>query len=458
VDQLTIVSGDGHVAAPVEVYGQYLEDRYKPELLELIRENVEYLHTFALATRPKPDVLDVFDTRNAARTGGEFGSFDIGRRLREMDAEGIAAEIIHPATQVATLPFFAQVNKPRPADVRAAGQRAYHRWLADFMSESDGRMIGVAEPGPCLDLAETLKELRWCAEHGYRSVFLPGSTADDSLPPLSDPYYEPFWSACAELGLVLGVHAGWGQSQQRTWEVFKTLTKVVEQASDDPTARLEDLAHQLAMSDDSPLRLDLGPRRVIWQLMLGGVFDRHPTLKLALVEIRADWVPATIAHLDDRFAKGTVRLKMRPSEYYRQHIVVTPSSPHRCEVEMRGDLGVDQFLFGADFPHWEGTWPNTQDWIRVAFAGVPVDDVRKILGGNAIDVYGLDATKLAKVAERIGPKASEVLAGGASDAVGPALLQDFNRRNRIHGAAEQVDTDILDAAIEEDVELLSATR
>ena len=455
MDQLTIVSGDGHVAAPAEIYGEYLEEKYKPELLELIRENVEYLHTFALATRPTPEVLAVFDTRNAARTGGEVGSYLVERRMQEMDAEGIAAEIIHPATQVATMPFFFPVNKPRPADVRAAGQRAYHRWLADMGTASGGRMIGVAEPGPCLDMDETIAELRWCADHGFRSAFLPGATADESLPPLTDPYWERYWATCAELNLVLGVHAGWGQSQARTWEVFEMLTRMVA-ANKDPGARMEDMAHQMANNEDSPLRLDIGPRRVIWQLMLGGVFDRYPSLKLALVEIRADWVPETIAHLDARVAKGDTPLKKKPSEYYAQHIVVTPSSPHRCEVEMRHDLGIDQLMFGADYPHWEGTWPNTQDWIRVAFAGVPEDEVRKILGGNAIDVYGLDRTKLDAVAARIGPKASEVLGADSLDAVPATLVEDFNRRNRIHGEAEQIDISMLDRALDEDMAL--ATR
>jgi predicted TIM-barrel fold metal-dependent hydrolase len=457
VGKLTIVSGDGHVAAPVEVYAPYLEERYRPEILELIRENVEYLNTFALATRPKPDVLEVFDTRYAARTGGEFGSFDISRRLKEMDAEGIAAEVIHPATQVATLPFFAQVNKPRPPDIRAAGQRAYHRWLADFMAASGGRLVGVAEPGPCLDMDDTLDELRWCAEHGFRSAFLPGATADESLPPLSDPYFEPFWSACDEMRLVLGVHAGWGQSQKRTWETFDMLKKLVE-ANDDPSARLEDLAHQMSSNEMSPLRLDLGPRRVLWQLMLGGVFDRHPDLKLALVEIRADWIPATLAHLDARFEREDTPLKAKPSEYYERNVVVTPSSPHRCEIEMRDDLGVDRMMFGADFPHWEGTWPNTVDWIRVAFSGVDESDARKILADNAIDVYGLDGAALAQVGARIGPEASEVLGESAASSIPPALVADFNRRNRIHGDPETIDPSALDNAIDEDLRALAALR
>jgi hypothetical protein len=190
----------------------------------------------------------------------------------------------------------------------------------------------------------------------------------------------------------------------------------------------------------------------MWQLMLGGVFDRHPNLKLALVEVRADWVPPTLAHLDDRVARGDVALAMKPSEYYRRNVVVTPSSPHRCEVEMRTELGVDQFLFGQDFPHWEGTWPNTLDWIRVSFASVPEAEMRKLLGENAIEVYDLDRARLTEIAARIGPRPSDVIGHAVDD----ALLGDFNRRNRIEAPADPVDLAAIDEVLEDDLAFSAA--
>jgi predicted TIM-barrel fold metal-dependent hydrolase len=269
------------------------------------------------------------------------------------------------------------------------------------------------------------------------------------LPPLSDPYFEPYWAACDELGLVLEVHAGWGQSQARTWELFDMIKKFMAEHANDPGTRSEQIGDMLG--GEMRLSLDIGPRRAMWQLMLGGVFDRHPALKLALVEIRADWVLPTLERLDARFDGGDVPLKQRPSEYYRSNVVVTPSSPHRCEVEMRHELGIDQFLFGQDFPHWEGTWPNTMDWIRVAFDGVPEGEVRKILGENAIDVYGLDRAHLAKVAARLAVSARDL----ASGSVDTALLDDFNRRNRIQAPPDPVDLAAVDNALDEDLGVLT---
>ena len=123
-------------------------------------------------------------------------------------------------------------------------------------------------------------------------------------------------------------------------------------------------------------------RRLAAQLMVTGVLDRHPKLKIVITECRADWVPATIAAMDREFAAGKLSFKRKPSEYWRSHFFVTPSSPRKYEVAMRHDIGVTQLMFGTDYPHPEGTWPNTHDWIRTAFDGVPEAEARLILGGE----------------------------------------------------------------------------
>ena len=98
---------------------------------------------------------------------------------------------------------------------------------------------------------------------------------------------------------------------------------------------------------------------------------------------------------------------------------------HKVEVEMRHEIGVDTMLFGRDYPHPEGTWPNTPDWLRDAFAGVPEDELRAMLGENAIAFFGLDRGRLTAVAERIGPSVEEI---SGSTTVDPDLLAIFDGR------------------------------
>jgi hypothetical protein len=175
------------------------------------------------------------------------------------------------------------------------------------------------------------------------------------------------------------------------------------------------------------LNKNVDSRQPMWQMMLGGVFDRHPDLKLELTEIRLDWIPATLAHLDEIWERNrdVLPAKRRPSEYWQTNCLAGASFIHKAEVEQRHDLGVDTILFGRDFPHQESTWPHTREWLRAAFAGVPEDEARKMLGLNGIRFFGLDETRLAAIAKRIGPKIEDVIGGGA---VGEDYLESFAAR------------------------------
>jgi predicted TIM-barrel fold metal-dependent hydrolase len=456
-DRLILVSGDGHAAASLESYRPYLESKYHAALDALIPEETEYRQLVAGPAHPTPEAMKTFDTRGAMAAGGEAGSYDIGIRLREMDAEGVACDILHSGTQSAPPLWYGAANRAYSAELQLAGVKAYHRWLVDFMNAADGRLAGVAEPGPTLDIPESVKNLHWLADNGFVSIGVPGQTYNADLPPLWDSYFEPFWTACEERGIVLSVHAGWGSPQGAVYKFFETMQERLgdakEMGGDLDREKLEAvgamLAQELAAADDSPFRLNLGPNRVIWQLMLGGVFDRHPNLKLVLTEVRATWVPATIAALEKAAAETRAPLKLSPSEYFEQNCAVAPSSPHRSEVEMRHEIGVHKMLFGTDYPHHEGTWPNTREWIKVAFEGVPEGEARRILGENAIELYGLDRAKLATIADRIGPWPAEVLV--AKHDVPESLIEHFHTRSGFSRPADPVDVESIEQAFRSDL-------
>jgi hypothetical protein len=174
----------------------------------------------------------------------------------------------------------------------------------------------------------------------------------------------------------------------------------------------------------------------MWQLMLGGVFDRFPRLKLVMNEVYADWMPATISHLDEAYERNRADLpaKRKPSEYWRENGLTCLSFVHKAEVAMRREIGLETLAFGRDYPHTEGTWPNTKAWLRDAFAGVPEDEIRAILSDNAIRYFGLDRAKLAAHAARIGFRLEEIT--GPGPAVDPALIAHFDARGDYSKPAE----------------------
>jgi hypothetical protein len=98
---------------------------------------------------------------------------------------------------------------------------------------------------------------------------------------------------------------------------------------------------------------------------------------------------------------------------------------HKSEIAMLDEIGADMVTFGRDYPHAEGTWPNTLEYLRDLFTGVPEPDVRKILGENMIRFFGLDAARIAAIAERVGPEISEITSGPAID---PMLIEHLGER------------------------------
>jgi predicted TIM-barrel fold metal-dependent hydrolase len=460
MNRLVVVSADGHATPPIHEIVTYLEAPARAMVDTLIRENWVFNDLAARPRRPSTKVIERFDARSMIRSGGEYGAGNPKVRLEQMDAEGIAAELVHPHAQTNAPPFFAAHS----LDVRAAGARAYNRWLADFLAACDGRLFGVAECGPLHDMDAAIADLEWAARNGFVSVSTPGALPSPHLPFLYDQYFEPFWSACEELGLVLSVHAGWAGTRNSVIDFTKMPPADRQKAmmaaagnvvDDDPAVQAR-LVTEAMNTKGSVMRIGLQqPRRVMWQLMAGGVLDRHPRLKVALTEIRADWVPVLLEHLAERFAALGVPAVLSPREYWQRHFLVVPSSIHRAEVAMRHDIGLGQLGFGQDFPHWEGTWPHTVQWLQDAFRGVPQTEARAILADTAIAFYGLPGDRLREVASRIGPLADDVFGDHAVD---DDLITHMHQRSGYLRPPDPFWADEIDVAIDNDLsELRTST-
>ena len=99
-------------------------------------------------------------------------------------------------------------------------------------------------------------------------------------------------------------------------------------------------------------------------------------------------------------------LSMAPSGYFHRNVGIGASCVRRADIEARDEIGLESIMWGSDFPHPEGTWPNTGKYYEETFSGIPEADGRKILGENAVEFYGLDRDKLQAVADDIGPDVS----------------------------------------------------
>jgi predicted TIM-barrel fold metal-dependent hydrolase len=150
-------------------------------------------------------------------------------------------------------------------------------------------------------------------------------------------------------------------------------------------------------------------------LIWGGVFERHPTLRVALTEGSCIWVPEYLALLDHRYSDTEVtaklgdftsHLSMKPSDYFQRNVAVGASVMSRREALERDSIGLESIMWGSDYPHPEGAWPHTHKLMVETLSGLPEDDIAAILGGNAARFYRLDREKLQPIVDRIGPEKS----------------------------------------------------
>ena len=151
---------------------------------------------------------------------------------------------------------------------------------------------------------------------------------------------------------------------------------------------------------------------MIW----GGVFERFPKLKAMIVEGGTMFMlPSWLRLMDFHYTEGQIsaklgnfrkHLSLKPSDYFARNIGIGASCVLRPDLDLRDEVGLEKVMWGSDFPHPEGSWPNTAQYFKDNFGNFPEADGRKILGENAIAFYGLDREKLQSVANEIGPDVS----------------------------------------------------
>jgi len=389
---LLLVSADGHVGPPTEKYRHYLDPGLENEFDAFVATH-KYRWTaerdesfFRRAARNRQ--------RSSSRvaSGGLDSLFDPDRRLKELDEDGVVAEVLFPDDQnLNTPPWLAGIapqglDRVYPPSLRLAGARAYNRWLAEFCGAASERLIGMIALGSLDDVDAAVREVRRAHASGLsRGILLP---LDYYLPLYHHARYEPLWSICEELELVVTVHGSdggphWYGEGLRASAIY--LTEVMWYA-----------------------------HRPLWCLILGGVFDCHPDLRVAFTEQGSSWVPPLLAQLDasaeSTFMRWTEEtpLSMKPSDYFSRHCVIGNSILTPAEITDRHAVGINNLAWGSDFPHYESQWPHTKDRLVELFAGVPTEESRSILGENLVDFYRLDRSALLRLADQIGPTPAEL--------------------------------------------------
>jgi predicted TIM-barrel fold metal-dependent hydrolase len=239
----------------------------------------------------------------------------------------------------------------------------YNDWLAEtFLGLPD--VFVPAAVVPLRDIASAVAELERVAARGFKAAMIP--TSPPAGVPYNRPDYDALWRIASGAAMPLSLHTGTG---------------ALPQHERGPGGAVINYA-----------KVGLLSAETLCYFCASGVLERFPALRLVFVETGAGWFAYCCERMDEAFAEHAQwvnpKLADPPSRYATTQCHVTLGAD-RAPLLTREITGVAPLLWASDYPHPEGTFPHSQEVVGRIFAGVPEDEVRAIVGGNAARLYGL---------------------------------------------------------------------
>jgi predicted TIM-barrel fold metal-dependent hydrolase len=214
---------------------------------------------------------------------------------------------------------------------------------------------------------EGIEDLKQIRRLGLRGVMLPGVPAVEDY---DSPVYDAFWEAAVELGLPLSFHILTTRTEQARGPMMNGFLTIVRGCQD-----------------------------IMGTLVLGGVFERHPALRIVCVEADAGWVPHYMYRMDHAYKRhrhwlpAGQKLSKLPSEYFAENIYTTFQDDW-VAFKTADLMNWHRLMWANDFPHSDSTWPWSQEMLAEHAAALSPDQRRAILCGNVADLYGIDLAAL----------------------------------------------------------------
>jgi len=287
-------------------------------------------------------------------------------RLKALDADGIDAEVLFPNDPSS----FHQYND---ADFELACVQAYNDALAEWTRASD-RFISLAMV-PLLSSMETLvAEVERAALNRHRGIvmFALPSLMVPMLPHISEPFWYPLWETCQELNMPIHYHASAGLARKLTFPEWDGYTPYQQHAA-------------------FTVPTSAWPAQIVPNLIFSGVAYKFPNLKSVFAETGIGSVSCVQTASDHEWERRRLwrhGLDQRPSELIRQQVYVN-FWYEQAGIELRHAVGVDNIMWESDYPHIASTYPDSWKFVERSLQGVPADERKKMLYGNAQLVYRL---------------------------------------------------------------------
>ncbi len=380
---LQTIDVDQHLFESRSTWSDYIDPAHRSDALSITDDDAGWPWLTWRGNRltplevPIPERSSLIGDDRLRRLRGEQApaSFDelvpdsyhlAGARLASLDAFGLDAAVMFPN--------YGLLWEQRLASDRAAQRanaRAYNRFLAGVCAEGKDRLHGVAHV-MLHDPEWAVEEIERVRAEGVRLAMI--APAPVSGKPLSHPDFDPVWAAFSRTGVAPVFHVS---------EFESPLHPAWREGEQEDGEQLFD-----------SIFLYLAPAVALANLILHGVLERFPDLRIGVVELTASWVPSFLLHIDgasdfytQRHGEPFRKLADRPSEYFLRQVRVA-ALPYEMPNRLVPKVGDDTFMIGSDWPHAEGV-ADPMAAAERAVAGLADPARGNILGANAAWLLGL---------------------------------------------------------------------
>lgn len=327
-----LISSDSHVIEPLDLWATRLPAKFR-------------------------DRAPVLPTRREDKPGGT----DPADRLGVMQHDEVSMEVLFPT--FALLQY--GIEDP---ELQEACFRVYNDWIAEYCAGTPGRLVGI----PCIstyDVDRAIAELARCKELGLKGAQV------WHVPPVGLEYttdhYERFWSAAEEMDMPINLHILTGFSYTKV-----ARPKGVEHYRGSVELKLNDAIH------------------ILFEFIFYGILERHPKMKLVLVEFEIGWIPWLLQQWDyyaRRFGEiNPVPVTGTPSDVFARQIFASFINDNVGTAMIGTGWGVDNCMWSNDFPHGNTSWPHSREVIGRDLAHLSGEVREKLLWRNVAELYGLE--------------------------------------------------------------------
>ena len=330
-----MISADSHITEHPDTYRKHIESALRERAPHVAHDDaggdVYVIPGLTQGALPMGLIAAAGKRPEDIRPSGRFeewhrGGWDPEARLADQDRDGVRAEVLYPTVGLV-------LCRHPDLDYKQACMHAYNRWLAEYCSAHPDRLLGVGQTAVRTP-ADGIEDLRGIKALGLRGVLLPSRPGEADW---DSPIYDELFEAAIALRLPVSFHI---------------LT--------DP----QDAFPKRGPVMNFAVGIIRSNQDLLAMLVYGGVFERHPRLRVVCVEADASWAPHWMHRMDHYYDRHrymrTLELARLPSEYFREHVYLTFQDDWPA-FGMMGLLNPQRLMWANDFPHSDSTWPWSQE-------------------------------------------------------------------------------------------------